>query len=543
MTYVCTETTWPSLIYPLTLVQKWIDVKWMGEVIRSVARVSFFILGKELRVIDSRQILLKMLISLLLIPLIGSALVALIDEKNHSRMRTLALATSIINLIVSILIWIQFDGSTTQYQFVTNVAAELGFSSLSLNVGVDGLSIYFVLLTTFITPICILSNWEDIHVKFKYYLISFLVLETLQIAVFVVLDLLLFYIFFESVLIPLFLIVGIWGGGLARVRAAFMLFLYTLFGSLWMLLAIIVIAYMYSSTDLQFISWAGTISLEYQKWLWLAFFISFAFKTPLVPFHIWLIWAHTAAPLAGSIILASVILKLATYGYARILLVILPDATHYFSPIVQTIAVITLVYASLATLRQIDLKGIVALSSVAHMSVVVIGLFSNTVQGIEGAILLSLAHGFVSPALFICVGGILYQRYHTRTINYYRGLALTMPVFTILFFIFTLANTGVPLTLNFVGEFLSLMGIFQRNPIIGSLAATGIFFSACYSIWMYNRISYGAHSKYLAVTTDITRREFMLLLPLFIATVAFGVYPDTILSTLHLVASSLIYTV
>lgn len=485
-----------------------------------------------------------MLILLLIVPLIGSLLLLPIRETNEtrSRMRQIALATSLINLIISLIIWIQFESSTS-YQFVTNITGELGFNALSLNVGVDSISIYFVLLTTFITPICILSNWEDIEMNFKYFLISFLVLETLQIAVFVVLDLLLFYIFFESVLIPLFLIVGIWGGGLARVRAAFMLFLYTLFGSLWMLLAIIVIAYNYGSTDLQFISWAGEISLEYQKWLWLGFFISFAFKTPLFPFHIWLGWAHTAAPLGGSIILASVILKLATYGYLRILLPILPDATHYFSPLVQTIAVVTLIYASLATLRQIDLKGIVALSSVAHMAVVVLGLFSNTIQGIEGAILLSLAHGFVSPALFICVGGILYHRYHTRSINYYKGLALTMPVFTLFFFLFTLFNMGVPLSANFAGEFLSLVGIFQRNPVVGVLGSTGIFFSACYSIWMYNRISYGAHSKYLAVTSDITRREFMLLLPLLIATVAFGVYPNIILNNLHLAVSSLIYTV
>lgn len=480
-----------------------------------------------------------MLILLLIIPLIGSLLLLPMKDtpESKSTLRSVALITSLINLIVSLILWIQFDSTTVQYQFVE----DFGYNSLSLNLGVDSISLYFVLLTTFITPVCILSNWDDINMKFKYYLISFLVLETLQIAVFIVLDLLIFYIFFESVLIPLFLIVGIWGGGLQRVRAAFMLFLYTLFGSLWMLLSVIVISYNYGSTDLQFISWAGEISLEYQKWLWLGFFISFAFKTPLFPFHIWLGWAHTAAPLGGSIILASVILKLATYGYLRILLPILPDATQYFSPLVQTIAIITLIYASLATLRQVDLKGIVALSSVCHMAVVVLGVFSNTIQGIEGAILLSLAHGFVSPALFLCVGGILYQRYHTRTINYYKGIALTMPVFTLMFFLFTLANMGVPLTFNFVGEFLSLMGIFQRSPIIGALSATGILFSACYSIWMYNRISYGSFSKYLSVTNDVSRREFMLLLTLLIPVVILGVYPNVILNSLHLVASSLIY--
>lgn len=493
-----------------------------------------------------------MLTLLLIVPLIGSLLLLPFNENSNNseslilsrnKMRQIALAASLINLIISVVLWIQFDSSTSQYQFVTNIVPELGSTSLSINIGVDSLSIYFVLLTTFITPVCILSNWEDININFKYFLISFLVLETLQIGLFVSLDLLVFYIFFESVLIPLFLIIGIWGSGLVRIRASFMIFLYTLFGSLWMLLAIVVMAYNYGSTDLQFIQWAGEISLESQKWLWLAFFISFAFKTPLFPVHIWLNWAHTSAPLGGSIILAAVILKLATYGFLRILLPIFPDATHFYSPLVQTLAVITLVYASLATLRQTDLKGIVALSSVCHMAVVILGLFSNTLVGIEGSILLSLAHGFVSPALFLCVGGILYHRFHTRTINYYRGIALVMPVFTIMFFLFTLFNMGVPLSLNFVGEFLSLSGIFQRNPIIGVLGSTGIFFSACYSIWMYNRISYGAYSKYLPVTKDVSRREFMLLLTLLIPTLALGVFPNTILDTLHLSVTTLLYQV
>lgn len=482
------------------------------------------------------------------------------NKRNKNLMKQIALLASLLNLLISILLWIKFDSSTSQYQFVEGFGLPLIESGslsesplsylenslpvLQFYVGIDGISLYFVLLTAFITPICILSNWGegDINNKLKYYLISFLVLETLQIGVFVVLDLLLFYIFFESVLIPLFLIIGIWGAGYSRIRASFLLFLYTLFGSLWMLLAIMVIYYNFGSTDLQLIS-LKEISLESQKWLWLAFFISFAFKTPLFPFHIWLGWAHSSAPLGGSIILASVILKLATYGYLRILLPILPDATYYFSPLVQTIAIVTLIYASLATIRQVDLKGIVAMSSIAHMSVVVLGIFSNTIQGIEGALLLSLAHGFVSPALFICVGGILYNRYHTRIINYYRGMALTMPVFTLMFFLFTLANMSTPLTLNWIGEFLSLAGIFQRNPVIGALGATGIFFSAVYSIWMYNRISYGKFSKYYPITIDINRREFMLLFTLLIPTIVFGLFPSLILNTISLSVSNLLYYV
>jgi len=507
-----------------------------------------------------------MLTLLLSIPLIGSLFIIAIsagtqplsgsldrdiEAKKNLRMKQIALLASVINLIVSIILWIKFDSGNAQYQYVeeytglTNLFSSVADTYTSLPflhfyIGIDGISLYFVLLTTFITPVCILSNWNDIEENLKYYLISFLILETLQIAVFVVLDLLLFYVFFESVLIPLFLVIGIWGSGYSRIRASILFFLYTLFGSLWMLLAIMVIFYHYGSTDMQLIS-LKEISLESQKWLWLAFFVSFAFKTPLFPFHIWLSWAHSSAPLGGSIILASVILKLATYGYLRIMLPILPDSTHFFSPLVQTVAVITLIFASLATLRQTDLKAIIAMSSIAHMAVTILGIFSNNIQGIEGAILLSIAHGFVSPALFICVGGILYHRYHTRTINYFRGIALTMPLFTIMFFVFTLANMGVPLTLNWAGEFLSLAGAFQRNMIIGALGATGIFFSAAYSIWLYNRISYGGFSKYLVVTNDIDRTEFFLLFTLLIPTLFFGIMPNTLLATIHLSVSYLLY--
>jgi len=277
--------------------------------------------------------------------------------------------------------------------------------------------------------------------------------------------------------------------------------------------------------------------------LWLGFFLSFAVKTPLFPFHIWLSEAHSTAPLAGSILLAAVILKLATYGYLRVLLPMFPDATNYFSPLVQTIAVITLVYASLATIRQVDTKKIVAYSSIGHQAVVVLGIFSNTIQGIEGAILLSIAHGFSSPGLFICVGGVLYNRYHTRVIAYYRGMALTMPVFTILFFIFTMSNSGVPLTLNFLGEAMSLLGMWDRSPTISALGATGILFSACYSFWLYNRISYGSHSPYLAVTSDLTRREFILLISLIMPIFIFGLFPNIILDTLHVSATSLLYNI
>lgn len=481
-----------------------------------------------------------MLTALLLIPVIGSLLLLPINEEsNVTRMKQVALLTSMVNFILSIVLWGEFDSAQVQYQFVQE------FNSLSfchLNIGIDGISLYFVLLTTFITPLCILANWDNIKFGMKYFLIAFLLIETLLIAVFVVLDLMLFYIFFESVLIPMFLVVGIWGGSVTRIRASFLLFLYTLAGSLFMLLSIMVIYYNVGSTDFTVVS-LSELSLKGQQILWLGFFLSFAVKTPLVPLHMWLPRAHAEAPLGASILLASVFLKMATYGYLRVMITMLPDATFYFSPLVQTMAVISIVYSSLATLRQSDFKALVAYSSVGHMGVVVLGLFSNTVTGIEGAVLLSIAHGLISPAMFIMVGGILYDRFHTRTIRYYRGMAVYMPVFSALFFLATACNMGIPLSLNWTGEVLSLTGMFQKSPIIAVLGASSIVLSACYSIFLFNRISFGAYSQYLSFTTDISRREFMLLLPLLLLTFIFGIVPNIILSDIHVSVTQLLYTI
>jgi NADH-ubiquinone oxidoreductase chain 4 len=482
-----------------------------------------------------------MLTALLLIPILGSLVLLPLNEgtpSSDTRIKQIALAVSMINFIVSIVLWGEFDSSSAQYQFVQE------FNNLSfchLHIGIDGISLYFVLLTTFITPICLLSNWDSVKDNVKYFVIAFLLMETLLIAVFVVLDLLLFYIFFESVLIPMFLVVGIWGGSVTRIRASFLLFLYTLAGSLFMLLAIMVIYYNVGTTDFTVIS-LSEISLDSQKLLWLAFFLSFAVKTPLVPFHMWLPRAHAEAPLAGSILLAGLFLKLATYGYLRILINFMPDATSYFSPLVQTIAIVTLVYSSLATLRQVDFKALVAYSSISHMAIVVLGLFSNTIIGIEGAIALSIAHGVISPAMFILVGGILYDRFHTRIIRYYRGMTVYMPVFAALFFITTAFNMAVPLSLNWIGEFMSLSGVFQRSPVAGLLGASGIVLSASYSIYLFNRIAYGSYSQYLSFTTDVTRREFMLMLPLLLVAVIFGVMPNIILNDLHVAVTQLLYT-
>jgi NADH-ubiquinone oxidoreductase chain 4 len=462
-----------------------------------------------------------------------------LNAKNNIKMKKIALTTSLINLFVSLFIWFQFDSSTTHFQFVSEFN-QLNFCHL--NFGIDGISLYFVLLTTFVTPIALLSNYTTINNNLKFFLISILLLETLQICAFISLDLLLFYIFFESVLPILFILIIVFGHGLDRFRSAFLFFLYTLAGSLPMLLAILTIYSYIGSTDFQLIS-LYEISLDSQKILWLAFFLAFAVKTPLYPFIIWLPKAHADSPLAGSIILAATILKLATYGYLRVLINFLPDATNYFNPLLQTIAVIAIIYASFSTIIQQDTKRLIAYSSIAHMGVVVLGLFSNTIQGIEGAILLGIAHGFVSPALFICVGGIIYDRTSTRNINYIRGLATYMPIFTILFFIFTLCNTGIPLSLNFLGEQLSLIGIWQQNPIIASLGATGIVLSACYSLFLYNRVSYGSLSPSLPPLKDINRREYYLLISLLIPTIGLGILPNVLLSTLHTSTTALLYII
>jgi NADH-ubiquinone oxidoreductase chain 4 len=491
-----------------------------------------------------------MLLLLLLLPLSGALVLSMndstaADSESSSKVTTqkqIALFTSLVVFLLSLVVWAEFDSSTSQYQFTQEfLTNQVHFCHLKL--GIDGISLYFVLLTTFITPICILSNWDSVTSHEKFFLISFLLLESLLLAVFTVCDLLLFYVFFESVLIPLFLIVGIWGGSSTRVRAAFLLFLYTLFGSLFMLLSFLGIYYHTGSTDFQVVS-LSEIHFDSQKLLWLGIFISMAIKTPLIPFHVWLPRAHAEAPLAGSVILAGLILKLATYGYMRILIQFLPDATSYYSPLVQTIAVITLIYASLATLRQTDFKALVAYSSIGHMAVVVLGLFSNTIQGMDGAILLSIAHGVVSPALFILVGGVLYDRYHTRIIRYYRGMTAYMPLFSLFFFVFTIFNAAVPLSANWAGEFLSLAGSFQRNPVLTLLGSTGIVLSAAYSIWLYNRVAFGQFSPYLRTIqpSDLTRRELMLLLPLLFVAILFGIFPTIVLDQIHVSVSTLLYT-
>ena len=483
---------------------------------------------------------------LLLIPLIGISFITIdtnygLSIVNNIKIKTIALITSIINLVVSLIIFILFDFSSKQFQFIEE---HYQISYFDIYLGVDGLSIYFILLTTIIMPIAILSNWNTIQSQNTLsFVVIMLLLETLLLAVFLVLDILLFYIFFESILPPLFLLIGLFGSS-NKVRASFYLFLYTLFGSLFMLLSIIVMSSIMGTTDFDALSKAN-FNYVTQLFLFYGIFIAFAVKTPVIFLNTWLLKAHVESPLSGSIILAGIVLKLSLYGIFRLILPLLPKASLNYTYIIYVIGVITIIYASFSTLRTIDIKELIAYSSVSHAAVYLIGAFSNTIQGIEGAIVLGLAHGFVSPGLFICAGGILYDRSSTRLITYYRGMAQIMPIFSVLFFILSLGNSGTPLTLNFLGEFMSLYGAFERMPILGILASTSIVLSAAYTIFMYNRIAFGgSYSVYFVENIgDVTRREFIMLLVFVVLTVLFGIYPAPILDGLHYSVSSLIYSV
>ena len=409
--------------------------------------------------------------------------------------------------------------------------------------GLDSLSIYFVLLTTIIMPISLLSNWKSITEKTIYFLIIILLLETFLLLVFLVLDILMFYIFFESILAPLFLLIGIFGSS-ERLRASFYIFLYTLLGSLFMLMSIITILSLIGCTDFNVLSKTNFAYLT-QLFLFIGIFIAFAVKTPTIYLNSWLLKAHVESPLSGSIILAAIVLKLSLYGIFRLILPLMPKAFIHYTYIVFLIGVLTIIYASLSTLRTIDVKELIAYSSVSHAAVYLTGVFSNTLHGIQGGINLGLAHGFVSSGLFICAGGVLYDRSGTRLITYYRGIAQVMPIFSILFFILSLGNCGAPLTLNFIGEFMSLYGVFERLPIAGVLASSSIIFSAAYTIYMFNRIAFGgSYSKqnWKSYIPDINKREFCMLLTLVIFTVFLGIYPSIILDGLHYSTYCLIYT-
>ncbi len=483
--------------------------------------------------------------SLLIIPIIGIIIISsfTIFEQNNNGIKLskyIALNTSIINLIVSFIIFVLFNFSYNQFQFVQN---NYNVKLFNFYLGIDSMSIYFILLTTIIIPIAILSNWNSIKENIKSYLIIILLLESLLLGVFLVLDILLFYIFFESILPPLFILIGLFGSKY-KVRASYYFFLYTLWGSLFLLLSILSMYSIMGTTDFEGL-YKVDFDYKIQLILFTGIFIAFAVKTPTIFLNNWLLKAHVESPLGGSIILAAIVLKLSLYGVIRLILPILPKASLDFTFIVYTIGIITILYASFSTLRTTDIKELIAYSSVCHAAVYLIGIFSNSIQGIEGSILLGIAHGFVSSGLFIAAGGVLYERFGTRIIYFYRGMTQVMPLFSILFFILALGNCGAPLTLNFIGEFMSLYGVLEKLPLLGIFACSSIVLSAGYTIFMFNRISFGGSlTKFLEDNVfDINKREFTLLIIMIIMTIYLGIYPSILLDNLVYGTSLLIYSI
>jgi NADH-quinone oxidoreductase subunit M len=461
------------------------------------------------------------------LPLLGALLIVALrggDEAADTNARFIALWTTLVTFALSLVLWRDFDPTTAQFQFVEQ-RAWLGV--IKFHMGVDGISLPFVLLTTLLMPLCILASWVSITERVKEYMIAFLVLETLMLGVFTSLDLVLFYLFFEGGLIPMFLIIGIWGGP-RRVYASFKFFLYTLAGSLLMLLAIMAIYWEAGTTDIPTLLTHG-FPASMQTWLWFAFLASFAVKLPMWPVHTWLPDAHVEAPTAGSVILAGILLKMGGYGFLRFSIPMFPLASAEFAPLIFALSVIAIIYTSLVALAQEDVKKLIAYSSVAHMGFVTIGVFTLTMQGLQGGIFQMLSHGIVSGALFLSVG-VIYDRMHTREISAYGGLADRMPLYAFCFMVFTLANVGLPGTSGFVGEFLSLLGAFRINTWVAFLATTGVILSAAYALWLYGRIIFGKLEKpALKYITDLSWREVAVMTPLVVLTIFFGFYPGPIL--------------
>jgi len=478
--------------------------------------------------------------SIILLPTVGAIFIFFTkssSNKNQSS-KNLALFVSLANFILSLYLWFMFDNSKSDFQFIESYEWIAGFANYK--VGIDGISILFIILTTFITPLCIISVNATIKNKLKDFLIAILLMETLMIGVFCSLDLIIFYLFFEGGLIPMFLIIGIWGGD-RRVYSAFKFFLFTLLGSVLMLIAIIFIYLMTDTTDFNELYEMG-INVKYQNLLWLAFFSSFAVKTPMWPFHTWLPDAHVEAPTAGSVLLAAIILKMAGYGFIRFSLGLFPVASDFFTPLVYFLSLAAIVYTSLVALMQDDMKKLIAYSSVAHMGFVTLGIFTVTQQGIEGGIFQMISHGLVSAALFLCVG-VVYERMHTRLINRYGGIVSVMPKYAIVFMIFTLAAIGLPGTSGFIGEFLILMAAFSKNFLVATIASLGVIFAAAYMLWLYRRIVFGDLVKEdLKKMLDLNKTEVLILWSLAVPTIFFGFYPEPLINTFEVSVNNLIET-
>jgi NADH-quinone oxidoreductase subunit M len=483
---------------------------------------------------------LPILSAVTFLPTLGAVLILFIRGEPDvvaRNARWTALWTSLITFVLSIWLWLKFDPSTHAFQFVEKAEWIPAFN-IGYHMGIDGISLFFVLLSTLLTPICVLSSWDAVKTRVKEYMIAFLLLETLMVGMFCALDFVLFYMFFEGVLIPMFLIIGVWGGP-RRVYAAFKFFLYTLLGSVLMLLAILAIYFQVGSTDIE-AALAFHFPRNVQLWLWLAFFASFAVKVPMWPVHTWLPDAHVEAPTAGSVILAGVLLKMGGYGFLRFSVPMMPEASLYYSPLIFTLSVVAVIYTSLVALAQEDMKKLIAYSSVAHMGIVTMGIFALTPQALEGAMVQMLSHGVVSAALFLCVG-VVYDRMHSRLIATYGGLVHRMPLYAAAFMLFMLASVGLPGTSGFVGEFLSLLGVFKTNTWVAALGSTGMILGAAYMLWLYRRVIFGELTKAeLKSILDLSPREVLVFAPLAVVVLWMGVYPTSFLDPMHVTISHVI---
>jgi proton-translocating NADH-quinone oxidoreductase chain M len=459
-----------------------------------------------------------------------------VSNSNKNVLRFIGLFSSGIVLILSCILLVQFNCDIYYFQHIVTYKVENNILNLVFSFGLDGISIFFFILSSLLTFLCILFIWE--YELLKEYIITLLIIELFLLLVFSALDLMIFYIFFEAILIPMYLLIGVWGSRERKIRAVYLFFFYTLIGSLLLLLGILYIRNVVGTLNLEYLL-TYNFTFQEQFFLWLAFFLSFASKVPMFPFHVWLPEAHVEAPTVGSVLLAGILLKLGVYGFLRFSLTLFPLASLYFSPIVYLLSVLGVIHASLCAIRQTDLKRIIAYSSVAHMNLVTLGIFSFNTLGLEGSILQSISHGFISSAMFLLVG-ILYDRYYSRFIFYYGGLVHVMPVYAILLLLFTLANIGIPGTSSFVGEFLLLVGIYKTNTIVSIVGATGVIFCGAYSLWLYNKIIFGnLKVNYTIRFKDINFREFMVLLPLLVFVFFMGIYPSFFSNYIHLAVNNL----
>ncbi len=475
--------------------------------------------------------------TLIFLPLVSSLFIFLSkDQKNNASAIYISLFSSLATFVLSLFLWYSLDLNSPDFQFIEEKSWINDYIKFKL--GVDGISILFIVLTALITPICIISCINSVKDRVKEFLIAILVLETFMIGVFCSLDLVIFYLFFEAGLIPMFLIIGVWGGP-KRVYSAFKFFLYTLLGSVLMLVAIIAIYWLTGTTDITQIQ-EIQIPREYQNLLWLAFFSSFAVKTPMWPVHTWLPDAHVEAPTAGSVILAAILLKMAGYGFLRFSIPLFPAASEFFTPLIYLLSIIAIIYTSLVALMQDDMKKLIAYSSVAHMGYVTLGIFTLTKQGIEGSIFQMISHGLISAALFLCVG-VVYDRLHSRLISTYGGLVNYLPKYSFLFLIFALAALGLPGTTGFLGEFLILTGSFQKNYIVAMLATFGVVLGAAYILWLTKRVIFGkTNNEQIKSVKDTNKLEVIMLVSLAFLVIFFGIYPYPLMETLNISVDNLI---